>query len=64
MKFKTLLFLVTLGQFSFSQNTTENDSIKKITKLEEVIVSANKSEQKNLEVPVAVTSIYAKSVTN
>jgi iron complex outermembrane receptor protein len=64
MKFKTLLFLVTLGQFSFSQNTTENDSIKKITKLEEVIVSANKSEQKNLEVPVAVTSISAKSVTN
>lgn len=60
---KIILVLLFLGQLTYAQNKTENDSIRN-NQLEEVIVTANKSEQKNLEVPVAVTSISAKSITN
>jgi iron complex outermembrane receptor protein len=45
----------------YSQTTIDTTKTKQ---LEEVIVTANKSEQKNIEVPVAVTSISAKSITN
>jgi iron complex outermembrane recepter protein len=60
---KIILSLILLGQFTYAQNKVEKDSVKNQT-LEEVIVTANKSEQKNIEVPVAVTSISAKSITN
>ena len=58
----TTLLLIGANSF-YAQEKKENDSIKKI-QLEEVIVTANKSEQKNIEVPTAVTSISAKSVEN
>ncbi len=58
----TTLLLIGANSF-YAQEKKENDSIKKI-QLEEVIVTANQSEQKNIEVPTAVTSISAKSVEN
>ncbi|CAD0009854.1 TonB-dependent receptor [Flavobacterium chungangense] len=58
---KTILFLILSIQYIYSQHKTEKDSTKN-NQLEEVIVTANKIEQKNIEVPVAVTSISAKAI--
>lgn len=60
---KIFLSLILLGQFVAAQNKIQNDTIKSNT-LEEVIVTANKSEEKNIDVPVAVTSISAKAIEN
>lgn len=58
---KNILFLILLGQYTYSQHGIVKDSTKN-NQLEEVIVTANKVEQKNIEVPVAVTSISSKGI--
>ena len=63
MKLKLLTTLFSLLASASIASAQVSDSLK-VEKLEEVIVTANKSEQKNIEVPVAVTSINAKSITN
>ncbi|MDD3005595.1 TonB-dependent receptor plug domain-containing protein [Flavobacterium sp.] len=63
MKLKNLVIVMS---FFFTCNfaVAQVKDTLKVQTLEEVIVTANKSEQRNIEVPVAVTSISAKSVTN
>lgn len=56
------ILALTTTHFAFAQDKIK-DSLK-TNKLEEVIVTANKIEQKNIEVPVAVTSISAKTIEN
>ena len=63
MKLKNVITLLSILGTATIASAQVNDSTK-VQKLEEVIVTANKSEQKNIEVPVAVTSISAKSITN
>lgn len=63
MNLKSVITLFSLFGLATMASAQVNDSLK-VQKLEEVIVTANKSEQKNIEVPVAVTAISAKSVTN
>lgn len=58
-----ILSLLILGQYTYAQNKIEKDSTKN-NQLEEVIVTANKIEQKNIDVPVAVTSISTKAIQN
>ncbi|WKL45719.1 TonB-dependent receptor [Flavobacterium pectinovorum] len=60
---KIILFLTLSVQYTYTQNKIETDSTKNST-LEEVIVTANKVEQKNIEVPIAVTSISAKAIAD
>lgn len=62
---KKLLFaLLVLGQMGYAQkNKTVVDSTK-TNQLEEVIVTANKLEQKVINVPVAVTALSSKNVQN
>lgn len=60
---KIILFLTLSIQHTYAQNKIEKDSTKN-SQLEEVIVTANKVEQKNVEVPLAVTSISAKAITD
>ncbi|MBF4518757.1 TonB-dependent receptor [Flavobacterium sp. ANB] len=60
---KIILFLTLSIQYTYGQNKVEKDSTKN-SQLEEVIVTANKVEQKNVEVPVSVTSISAKAIAD
>ena len=63
MNIKNIIIVLSIFGTATIASAQVNDSIK-VQKLEEVIVTANKSEQKNIEVPVAVSSISAKSITN
>ena len=63
MNLKNVITLFAILGLATGASAQVKDSLN-VQKLEEVIVTANKSEQKNIEVPVAVTSINAKSVIN
>ncbi|AIG30537.1 TonB-dependent receptor [Flavobacterium psychrophilum] len=57
------LFLILIGQFSFAQNKTAKDSTKNNQQLEEVIVTANRGATKRCEIPVSVSKITPKTIS-
>ena len=64
MNIKEMISAIVILLTSTAVHSQTTIDTTKTHKIEEVIVTANKSEQKNIEVPVAVTSISAKSITN
>jgi iron complex outermembrane recepter protein len=60
---KHLFFiLILLGQFAFAQNTKQQDSTKN-NQLEDVIVTANRGATKRSEIPVSVSKLSAKTIS-
>jgi iron complex outermembrane receptor protein len=59
---KILISLLVLGQMSYAQKTKTVADSTKTNQLEEVIVTANKIEQKVINVPIAITAISANKV--
>lgn len=58
----TLFILILLGQFAFAQNTKPKDSTK-TNQLDDVIVTANRGDTKRSDVPVSVSKITAKTIS-
>ncbi len=56
------IFLIFFGQFAFAQNKTQQDSTK-TSQLEDIIVTANRSATKRSEIPVSVSKITAKTIS-
>ncbi len=60
---KTILFVILLmTHFAFSQNIKQQDSVKS-NQLEDVIVTANRIATKRSEIPVAVSKLSAKTIS-
>ncbi len=57
---KITLVLLFLGQFLYSQNKIEDDSIHS---MEDVIVTANRGASKRSEIPVSVSKLSAKTIS-
>ncbi len=51
-----------LGQYAFAQNTKQQDSTK-TNQLEDVIVTANRGATKRSEIPVSVSKLTAKTIS-
>jgi iron complex outermembrane recepter protein len=61
---KNIFFaLILLGQFTFAQNKVAKDSTKTEQQLEEVIVTANRGATKRSEIPVSVSKLTAKTIS-
>lgn len=55
--------LIFIGQFAFAQNKITKDSTKTEQQLEEVIVTANRGATKRSEIPVSVSKLTAKTIS-
>lgn len=60
---KIILVLILIGQFSYAQNKTVKDSTKTEQQLEEVIITANRGAAKRSEIPVSVSKLTAKTIS-
>ena len=61
---KNIFFvLILLGQITFAQNKIAKDSTKTEQHLEEVIVTANRGATKRSEIPVSVSKLTAKTIS-
>lgn len=56
------IFLIFLGQLTFAQNTKQQDTTK-TNQLEDVIVTANRGASKRSEIPVSVSKLSAKTIS-
>lgn len=59
---KIFLVLIFIGQSAFAQHKSEKDSVK-TNELESVIVTANRSASKRSEIPVSVSKLTAKTIS-
>ncbi len=55
--------LIIIGQFTYAQNKIAKDSTKTEQQLEEVIVTANRGVTKRSEIPVSVSKLTAKTIS-
>lgn len=58
-----ILVLILIGQFSYAQNKIAKDSTKTEQQLEEVIVTANRGATKRSEIPVSVSKLTTKTIS-
>ncbi|WP_395059562.1 TonB-dependent receptor [Flavobacterium sp.] len=61
---KNIFFaLILIGQFTYAQNNVAKDSTKTDQQLDEVIVTANRGVTKRSEIPVSVSKLTAKAIS-
>jgi iron complex outermembrane recepter protein len=61
---KIIFCLIVLGQYAFAQdNNIQQDSTKTEQNLEEVIVTANRAASKRSEIPVSVSKLSPKTIS-